>query len=180
MPKYSCKVISRNGQVMFSKVTENSRIACIKKLRSNDLIPISVTPVISLGRKKNAGKKTRNISRNLELSKELNNRTNIRKKKTQDKKRQSDFWAMLTGDVGGGGRKPTMRDIRVFTQNFYLLKKANFNNIHALSTVIQSTENPRLKVILEDILAGVEARRIYVYNYGILFKYIPIYLYKHD
>ena len=45
----------------------------------------------------------------------------------------------------------------VFTQNFYLLKKANFNNIHALSTIIESTENVSFKGILEDILAGVEA-----------------------
>lgn len=35
----------------------------------------------------------------------------------------------------------TERDVRIFTQNFFLLKKANFNNIHALNTLIQSTEN---------------------------------------
>ena len=80
---------------------------------------------------------------------------------------------MLNNDLGGGGRKPSSRDIRVFTQNFYLLKKANFNNIHALSTVIQTTENPRLKIILEDILAGVEGRRLYVYNNGVLLQYFP-------
>jgi len=45
----------------------------------------------------------------------------------------------------------------VFTQNFYLLKKANFNNIHALSTIIEGTENPTFRAILEDILTGVEA-----------------------
>ena len=45
----------------------------------------------------------------------------------------------------------------IFTQNFYLLKKANFNNIHALDTIIQSTENLSFRGILEDILAGVEA-----------------------
>ena len=30
-------------------------------------------------------------------------------------------------------KKIPSRDIRIFTQNFYLLKKANFNNIHALN-----------------------------------------------
>ena len=49
------------------------------------------------------------------------------------------------------------RDILVFTQNFYLLKKANFNNIHALTTVIETIENPSLKAVVEDILLGVEA-----------------------
>jgi type IV pilus assembly protein PilC len=53
--------------------------------------------------------------------------------------------------------KITQRDIVVFTQNFYLLKKANFNNIHALNTIIESTENISFRGILEDILAGVEA-----------------------
>ena len=37
-----------------------------------------------------------------------------------------------------------------------MLKKADFNNIHALSTIIESTENLSLRGILEDILAGVE------------------------
>ena len=64
--------------------------------------------------------------------------------------------------------KITTRDLVIFTQNFYLLKKANFNNIHALSTIIESTENLSLKGILEDILAGVEGRRFHVYNNGIL------------
>ena len=53
--------------------------------------------------------------------------------------------------------KITTRDIIIFTQNFYLLKKANFNNIHALSTIIDSTENLSLRGVLQDILAGVEA-----------------------
>ena len=56
----------------------------------------------------------------------------------------------------------------VFTQSFLLLKKAEFNNIHALNTVIQSTENPSMKSVLEDILIGVEARRKYVLYNGIL------------
>ena len=50
-----------------------------------------------------------------------------------------------------------MRDIIVFTQNFYLLKKANFNNIHALDTIIKGTENLVFRDILEDILTGVQA-----------------------
>ena len=76
--------------------------------------------------------------------------------------------------------KITTRDIAIFTQNFYLLKKANFNNIHALSTIIQSTENLSLKGILEDILARSRSGRLHVYNNGILFKRISIYLYKYD
>lgn len=77
--------------------------------------------------------------------------------------------------------KITQRDIVVFTQNFYLLKKANFNNIHALSTIIESTENLSFKGILEDILAGVEAGD-YMYTtmeyYSNIFPYIYINMIK--
>ena len=54
-------------------------------------------------------------------------------------------------------KKITTRDIVIFTQDLYLLKKANFNNIHALNTIIGTTENETLREIIKDILAGVEA-----------------------
>ena len=168
MPQFNCRVLTAQGQIIKSKVEEASRLACIRKLRRNGLTPISVTPAISITSKKNdkaGGKKMRNIKPTANF---------------QTKNAQGGIWELLNSDLGGAGKKPSARDIRVFTQNFYLLKKANFNNIHALSTVIQTTENPRLRTILEDILAGVEGRRIYVYNNGILFKCIPIHIYKHD
>ena len=181
MPIFNCRVLSAQGQIMHSRVEEASRLACIRKLRRNGLTPISVTPIVSLSARKRADKqvkKARNIkpTANYATKRQLKN-----SKKNKNQKAQSGIWGLLNSDLGGtGGKKPSARDIRVFTQNFYLLKKASFNNIHALSTVIQTTENPRLRVILEDILAGVEGRRIYVYNYGILFKCISVYLHKYD
>ena len=69
----------------------------------------------------------------------------------------------------------------VFTQNFYLLKKADFNNIHALSTIIESTENLTFRGVLEDILAGLEAGE-YMYTtmeyYENIFPYIYINMIK--
>ena len=77
--------------------------------------------------------------------------------------------------------KITTRDLEIFTQNFQLLKKAGFNNVHALSTIIKSTENLDLKGILEDILAGVEGGD-YMYTtmeyYTDVFPYIYINLIK--
>ena len=179
MPQFNCKMLTPQGQVIKSKVEESSRLACIRKLRRNGLTPISVTPVLSLTNPKKSDK-TAKKARNLKPTANFETKRESRNKKNKNKKAQGGLWELLNSDLGGGGRKPTARDIRVFTQNFYLLKKANFNNIHALSTVIQTTENPRLRTILEDILAGVEGRRIYVYYYGVLFKYIPLYLYQYD
>ena len=175
MPQFSCKVLTAQGQVIKSRVEEASRLACIRKLRRNGLTPISVTPIVGIigsNRIDKKDKKARNIkpTANFQVRKES-------KSKNKNKKAQGGIWDVLNSDLAGGGKKPTARDIRVFTQNFYLLKKANFNNIHALTTVIQTTENPRLRIILEDILAGVEGRRIYVYDNGILFKCISVYIY---
>ena len=177
MPQFNCKVLTAKGQVIRSRVDESSRLACIRRLRKNGLIPISVTPAwVTIGAKKTdrASKKARNIKPVANFQAKTEARS---KNKNKNKKAKGGIWEVLNSDLGGTGKKPTARDIRVFTQNFYLLKKANFNNIHALSTVIQTTENPRLRTILEDILAGVEGRRIYVCNNGILFKYISIYIY---
>ena len=74
-----------------------------------------------------------------------------------EKKKYQKKVNLLQQDIQLGAQKITRRDIVVFTQNFYLLKKANFNNVHALSTIIETTENTSLKAVLEDILLGVEA-----------------------
>ena len=60
-------------------------------------------------------------------------------------------------------------DIVAFTQNLYLLKKADFNNVHALETLLDSVENEKLRVIVEDILDGVESG---AYMYSIM-EYYP-------
>ena len=79
------------------------------------------------------------------------------------------------------GQKVTVRDIIIFTQNFYLLKRANFNNIHALNTIINSTDNLSFRGIIEDILAGVEAGE-YMYTtmeyYSDIFPYVYINMIK--
>ena len=64
---------------------------------------------------------------------------------------------------------------------FLFTKKADFNNIHALSTIIESTENLTFRGVLEDILAGLEAGE-YMYTtmeyYENIFPYIYINMIK--
>lgn len=134
MPEFNCRTLTPQGQVVRSVVEESSRLSCIRKLRRNGLTPISVTPRVTV-KLTNGGsnnKKTKNIKSlsNFEVKHEF------KKKKT--KTAQGGVWGKLTGEFEAGGKKITSRDVRVFTQNFYLLKKANFNNIHALSTVIRN------------------------------------------
>lgn len=173
MPTYMYKAVTKNGLVVKNRVESASRQNLIKMLKNNDLLPISIEQLSyrSLNKQK---KQKKNVTDIQEIMK------NVNTTQLGDKTRMTQTTKEKINLYFARSQKITNRDIVVFTQNFYLLKKANFNNIHALNTIIESTENLSFKGILEDILAGVEARRKYVYYNGILFKCISIYIHKYD
>jgi len=172
MPIYRYRAMTTNGMIVTNTIEESSKYLAIKKLKRNNLIPINVDK--SLQRKKSSRtvrKNTRNIDevlKNVDTADLLANR----------QKSKTTYFDKVYHTITKSDRITT-RDVIVFTQNFYLLKKANFNNIHALNTIIESTENYSFRGILEDILAGVESRRKYVFYNGILRRCFPIPLYKH-
>lgn len=169
MPTYIYKAVTKNGLIVKNKVEVQTKQALIKSLKRNNLLPIDVEQVAHISKKTQTKKK--NITDIQEIMKNVNTTQIIREnKKTFSAREKVNLYLART-------QKITQRDLVIFTQNFYLLKKADFNNIHALRTIIEGTENLSLKGILEDILAGVEARRKYVYYNGILFKCISIYIY---
>ena len=147
MPVYSYRALTKTGQEVKNRVEDISRYNLIKRLKVNGLVPISVIPINTRFRKKII--KNKNIE-NIDavLKKVTTNSEGVRRRVTLKEK------ANL---LLAGGQRIKVRDVMVFTQNFYLLKKANFNNIHALSTIIDGTENITLRAILEDILKGLEA-----------------------
>ena len=149
MPIYTYKAVTRTGVVVRNKVEANSRQNLIKSLKSSELLPISIEQV-SYRSNNVTKKKKKNVTDIQEIMKNVNTTQLGTKKTTLITKEKVNLYLAKS-------EKPTQRDLVVFTQNFYLLKKANFNNIHALETIIQSTENLSFKGILEDILAGVEA-----------------------
>lgn len=153
MPLYIYKAVTANGQVVRNRVEELNRFVLLKKLKNNGLMPIKVTQIqMSSKASKTAKKQKKNVESSNSVLKSVREQE-IAKNMTSKSKRFSDkAKKVLFGNV-----KITNRDIVIFTQDFYLLKKANFNNIHALSTIIESTENESFKAILEDILLGVEA-----------------------
>ena len=150
MPTYIYKAVNKNGLIVRNRVEEGSRIALIRKLKANGLAPISINQTIA--RKiQPAVKKKRNINNIQEVIKNAGT-TQL---DANSRRRMSNI--DLVKSYFAMQQKVTERDLVIFTQNFYLLKKANFNNVHALSTIIDSTENMAFAGILEDILAGVEA-----------------------
>lgn len=172
MPTYMYKAVTRTGLIVRNKVESPSRQTLIKSLKNNDLMPIDIEQLKYAERKKKVKKK--NISDIEEIMKNVNTTQVNRPNKQLSTKEKINLYLAKT-------EKITPRDLVVFTQNFYLLKKANFNNIHALNTIIQSTENVSFKGILEDILAGVEAgENMYttMEYYSNVFPYIYINMIK--
>ncbi len=180
MPVFICKSLTPQGQIVKTRVEEVNRVSCIKKLKRNGMTPISVQAISSLRKPK-----TQMMHEKKKMKTNMSYATAAQVKKNalnKQKKARADISELFSSDGNVvRGPKIVSRDIRIFTQNFYLLKKAGFNNIHALSTVIETTENPKLKLILEDILAGVEAGE-YMYTtmeyYENIFPYIYINMIK--
>lgn len=151
MAVYRYRALTPNGVIVSNRIEENNRSAVIKKLKRNNLTPISIQEQIAITKKPVKTNK-RNIKDIEDIMKNVNTSSII---KNREKNRET--YIQKINNALAKTEKITTRDLVIFTQNFYLLKKANFNNIHALQTIIGSTENYIFKGILEDILAGVEA-----------------------
>ncbi len=147
MPTYVYRAVTNTGLMVRNKVESANKQTLLRILKDNDLMPITIEQVSYSAKKKKTKKK--NVKDIEEIMKNVNT-TQVSTQKTTTTKEKINMYLSKT-------EKITSRDLVIFTQNFYLLKKANFNNIHALKTIIDSTENYSFKGILEDILTGVEA-----------------------
>ena len=174
MPSYAFKAVSEQNKIVTGKIKDATKDGAIKKLRANNMTPISVKEAVEVVVNAESTKKRRNMKVSEENKQKSTAKVMSKRKETAVEK--INKLAMQTSS-----QKITSRDIRIFSQNFYLLKKANFNNIHALKTVINTTENVSFKYILEDILSGVEAGD-YMYKtmeyYNNVFPYIYINMIK--
>ena len=175
MPTYVYRAVTKNGVIVRNKVESSSRLHLIKTLKSSDLLPITIEQVAYRSKSKTPKRQKKNVTDIQEIMKNVNTTQigNVKRRELTAKEKINLYLART--------EKITQRDIVVFTQNFYLLKKANFNNIHALNTIIQGTENISFRGVLEDILAGVEAgENMYttMEYYSNIFPYIYINMIK--
>ena len=170
MPLYRYKAATQGGDIVANKIEAANKYALLQKLKSNGLYPISVNSITT-----KANSKVKKQRRNLETSHSVMKQ--VRAEQIQKNVNKNDNWFSKLDYKLRSSEAIKKKDILIFTQNFYLLKKANFNNIHALSTVIDTVENPSLRLIVEDILLGVEAgENMYttMEYYGSVFP--PIYI----
>ncbi len=146
MPDYKYRAALRDGKIIRGKMIAQNKTQVINKLKLSKIQPISV--------KRMNESKIRN--RNIDVSgqtgsiiEDLNRRQRIDiTKLTLEDIRNMDFHPF---------KRVTSKDIIIFVNNLYILKKAKFNNIQALKTLYDGTENPAFKDIVEDLLIGVEA-----------------------
>ena len=171
MPTFVYRAVTNDGTIVRNRVDEINRKILIKKLKNNDLMPINIVQVNTI-----VFKKKKKQKKNINVNEMLENTTSIINDKS-DIKKQSLFKRLGINF----NSKVTTRDLVIFSQDLYLLKKANFNNIHALRTIIGTTENDQLKEIIKDILAGVEAgEKMYttMEYYSDIFPYLYINMIK--
>lgn len=174
MPTYMYRAVTKSGLIVKNKVESSSRMNLINSLKNNGLMPIAIEQ-LSYKSKNKQKKQKKNVTDIQDIMKNVNTtQLGKDKNKTLSTKEKVNLYFAKS-------EKITTRDLVIFTQNFYLLKKANFNNIHALSTIIESTDNLSFRGILEDILAGVEAgENMYttMEYYSNVFPYIYINMIK--
>ncbi len=151
MPVFVYRAVTNDGKIVRNRVEDFSRKSLIKKLMRNGLTPISIVQRNKTTFQPSVKKQKKNINDVSSMIEDADMYLNL-----ENQSSNKGVISSISAKMARGG-KITTRDVMIFTQDFYLLKKANFNNIHALSTIIEKTENYKFKEILKDILAGVEA-----------------------
>ena len=156
MASFICKVLTPQGQIVKIKINGNDKISCLRKLKQNGMTPISIKSSFNILR--NDEKTTAKI-----YSSRRKNENKIRNQIIQ----LSD--------------KVSIEEVKIFTNNFYILKKAKFTNHHAIKTIMNSTKNLQLKKVLNDMLKNLESGKL-IYKtmeeYKSIFPYEYIYLIK--
>ena len=151
MPIYRYRAITENGIIVRNTMEERSRALVIKRLKRNNIIPISVEKTLQRKKSKKRYRKNSTGMESIIGNEDITTNLLMNRRKSKTTYKDKIYRSIVKSE------KITSRDIIIFTQNFYLLKKANFNNIHALRTIIDSTENFTFRSIIEDIVEGVEA-----------------------
>ena len=142
MATFNYKAITDKGVIIKNRVEALNKNDLVRKLKENNITPIEIVPA------------NKSILRNKREKRNIRDIREIANVNTSDLvKNETEHTAL---EKIGLALAPNYR-ITKNTQNFYLLKKANFNNIHAINTIIKSTENIAFRDILKDILAGIES-----------------------
>lgn len=163
MPSYKYRVLMENGRIGRGKITAINKSKAIESLKDGAMQPIYIKRLYE-----NKKKYKRLDYKRIERANQKALAENIRKKKG-DKRRKIDLREFTLQDVKIALKRPKSREVLTFVNNFYILKKAKFNNVQALQSLFDGESNEAFKDIIEDLLIGVESgEKLYV-----LMEYYP-------
>ena len=152
MPEYKYRGMLRNGKIVRGIMSAKTRHDIIDNMKKSRIQPIQIKTVkkklVSESKKKIEHNKLAKIQGDVERKR----KEDLRKKADQNARKGK--WGK---EINFNLSAPKPKDVLVFTNGLYVLKKAKFNNITSLESLYNSTKNPKLKDIVEDILIGVEA-----------------------
>lgn len=157
MPIYRYKANDKYGITFAGKMNASNTTEVIDRLKRKKIMPVKIEQI----------RVSKTKSRKADVKRLANTRKQLSYRVGADKVKNA-----FMSKVEINFSKVNVRDVIVFTQNLYSLKKADFNNVHALSTLLQATENANLALIVEDILSGVEAGQ---YMYSIMELYPDVF-----
>lgn len=145
MPEYKYRAILRDGKIIRGKMTANNKHLVLLKLKEAKIQPIVIKKL-----------KTVKIDKGRFIKRKSKPKYNPQLDKHKIPFKKMTFKDIQNIDIHILTAIKT-KDILAFSNNLYILKKANFNNIQALQSLYEGTENPVFKDIVENILIDVEA-----------------------
>ena len=152
MPSYKYRVILEDGKVGRGKIMALNKSHAMESLKRDKIQPVAI---------KKLAEKKKKTKKELDYEKLEKERIEKRNKQASDKVNSKKITNATLAQLKDISSHPfsriTSKDIIVFVNNLYILKKAKFNNIQALRVIYQQIENKRFKDIVEDIIIGVEA-----------------------
>jgi len=156
MPEYKYRGMLRNGKIVRGIMAARTRHEVLNNVKNSRIQPIEIRlvnkKIAAESKKKLDQLKLQRIQKDVERQKERKNAHGNDKNKQLGK---TNIFKLMGIDFDF--RRPKPKDILVLTNSLYVLKKAKFNNITALESLYNSTENKKLKNVVENILIGVEA-----------------------
>lgn len=158
MPSYKYRVIFDDGKIGRGRILALNKNHAIESLKKENIQPIMVKRI----REKNNKYKKPDYARIRRTEKEAaRNISAVNKNKKLDLKRMT--LKELSQVQFHPFSKVSTKDIIAFVNNFYILKKARFNNVQALQAVYEGTENAMFKDVIEDVLIGVQSgKRLHI------------------
>lgn len=151
MPSYKYRVLMEDGRIGRGKVSAVNKSKAIETLKEDSMQPIFIKRLYE-----NRKKYKRLDYKRIEKANQKVLTDSIRKKKAY-KKTKLDLREFTFQDLKNLFKRPKPKEVLTFVNNFYILKKAKFNNVQALQSLFEGESNEAFKDIIEDLLIGVES-----------------------